>query len=63
MNKYLEDNPEFRVKIKIAFERMLLEKKEDVHDAVYEELRMGRKDQAMAVVEAAYSKISKALRG
>jgi hypothetical protein len=62
-NDHLMSNPDLATKIRIALERMDDELKDMRNQEAKEAIRAERRQQAMAVVEAAYNKISQGARG
>lgn len=62
-NEHLVSNPDVATKVQIALERMVEELKERHANEAKEAVRAERKQQAMAVVEAAYNKIYHGMHG
>ena len=62
-NEHLVSNPDVATKVQIALERMVEELKERRATEAKEAVRKERKEQAMAVVEAAYNKIYHGMHG
>lgn len=62
-NEHLVSNPDVATKVQIALERMVEELKERRATEAKEAVRNERKQQAMAVVEAAYNKIYHGMHG